>query len=171
MEEIKLYHKVWMALPPLLILLGLSIVAIVPITKGLDARFWIWDWSLLLLSGGTFLWGLSVLIRERVLHKHAIIITDEKLIVGKKEFHFADIHHFDLIYFSQTTNIRIHYMPDVEAKKKSEAKGMERIGRKINRIFTGAEDCIQVANLTMKPEQLCNLLNKRVKQRLVSQQP
>ena len=163
MEEIKLYHKVWMALPPLLILLGLSIVAIVPITKGLDARFWIWDWSLLLLSGGTFLWGLSVLIRERLLHIPPIIITEDKLIVGKKEYNFADIHHFDLIYFSQTTNIRIHYMPDVEAKKKSEAKGMERIGRKINRIIMGAEDCIQVANLTMKPEKLCNLLNKRLK--------
>ena len=163
MEEIKLYHKVWMALPPLLILLGLSIVAIVPITKGLDARFWIWDLSLLLLSGGTFLWGLSVLIRERLLHIPPIIITEDKLIVGKKEYNFADIHHFDLIYFSQTTNIRIHYMPDVEAKKKSEAKGMERIGRKINRIIMGAEDCIQVANLTMKPEKLCNLLNKRLK--------
>ena len=162
MEEIKLYHKVWMALPPLLILLGMSIVAIIPLSQGEGPLFW--NCFLLLPSGGFFLWGLSVLIRERVLHKHAII-TDDKLIVGKKEYNFADIHHFDLIYFSQTTNIRIHYKPDVEAKKKSEAKGMERIGRKINRILMGAEDCIQVANLTMEPEKLCNLLNKRLKQR------
>ena len=161
MEEIKLYHKVWMALPPLLILLGLSIVAIIPLSQGKGPLFW--NCFLLLPSGGFFLWGLSVLIRERVLHIPPIIITDDKLIVGKKEYNFADIHHFDLIYFSQTTNIRIHYMPDVEAKKKSEAKGMERIGRKINRIIMGAEDCIQVANLTMKPEKLCNLLNKRLK--------
>jgi len=161
MEEIKLYHKVWMALPPLLILLGLSIVAIVPLSQGKGPLFW--NCFLLLLSGGTFLWGLSVLIRERVLHKHAIIITDDKLIVGKKEYNFADIHHFDLIYFSKSDVIRIHYKPDVEAKKKSEAKGMDRIVRKINRILMGAEDCIQVANLTMKPEQLCNLLNKRLK--------
>lgn len=161
MEEIKLYHKVWMALPPLLILLGLSIVVIVPLSQGKGPLFW--NCSLLLLSGGTFLWLLSVLIRERVLHIPPIIITEDKLIVGKKEYHFADIHHFDLIYFSQTTDIRIHYKPDVEAKKKSEAKGMDRIGRKINRIFMGAEDCIQVTNLTMKPEQLCDLLNKRLK--------
>ena len=156
-----------MALPWLLLMLGFTIVFLIPITKGLNQRFWIWNWSLLLLSGGTFLWGLSVLIRERVLHIPPIIITEDKLIVGKKEYNFADIHHFDLIYFSQTTNIRIHYMPDVEAKKKSEAKGMERIGRKINRIIMGAEDCIQVANLTMTPEKLCNLLNKRLKQRLM----
>ncbi|MCR4837179.1 MAG: hypothetical protein K5899_12500, partial [Bacteroidaceae bacterium] len=78
-------------------------------------------------------------------------------------------HHFDLIYFSKSDVIRIHYKPDVDAKKRSEAKGIDRIGRKINRIFTGAEDCIQVANLTMKPEQLCNLLNKRLKQRLAPQ--
>lgn len=165
MEEIKLYHKVWVILPWLLLMLGFTIVFLIPITKGLNARFWIWNWSLLLLSGATFLWGLSVLIRERVLHIPPIIITDDKLIVGKKEYNFADIHHFDLIYFSKTTNIRIHYKPDVEAKKKkkSEAKGMDRIGRKINRIIMGAEDCIQVANLTMKPEKLCNLLNKRLK--------
>ena len=161
MEEIKLYHKVWMALPPLLILLGLSIVAIIPLSQGKGPLFW--NCFLLLPSGGFFLWGLSVLIRERVLHKHAIIITDDKLIVGKKEYNFADIHHFDLAYISKSDVIRIHYMPDVEAKKKSEAKGMDRIGRKINRIIMGAEDCIQVANLTVKPEKLCNLLNKRLK--------
>ena len=168
MEEIKLYHKVWMILPWLLLMLGFTIVFLIPITKGLNARFWIWNWSLLLLSGATFLWGLSVLIRERVLHIPPIIITEDKLIVGKKEYHFADIHHFDLIYFSQTTNIRIHYKPDVEAKKKSEAKGIDRISRKINRIIMGAEDCIQVTNLTMKPEKLCNLLNKRLKKSKVA---
>ena len=170
MKEIKLYHKVWVMLPVLLLLLGLTIVFLIPITKGLNQRFWIWNWGMLLFSGAVFLWGLSVIIRERVLHIPPIIITDEKLIVGKKEYHFADIHHFDLIYFSQTTDIRIHYNPDVEAKKKSEAKGIDRISRKINRIFTGAEDCIQVANLTMKPEQLCNLLNKRLKLRHMTQQ-
>ena len=108
MEEIKLYHKVWMALPPLLILLGLSIVFLIPITKGLNQRFWIWNWSLLLLSGGTFLWGLSVLIRERVLHIPPIIIKEDKVIVGKKEYNFADIHHFDLAYLSKSDVIRIH---------------------------------------------------------------
>ena len=163
MEEIKLYHKVWVILPWLLLMLGFTIVFLIPITKGLNARFWIWNWSLLLLSGATFLWGLSVLIRERVLHITPIILTDDKLIVGKKEYHFADIHHFDLIYFSKSDVIRIHYKPNVEAKKKSEAKGMDRISRKINRIIMGAEDCIQATNLTMKPEKLCNLLNKRLK--------
>ena len=55
MEEIKLYHKVWMALPPLLILLGFTIVFLISITKGLNQRFWIWDWSLLWdLSLGSF---------------------------------------------------------------------------------------------------------------------
>ena len=161
MEEIKLYHKVWMALPPLLLMLGFTIVFLIPLSQGKGPLFW--NCSLLLLSGATFLWGLSVLIRERVLHIPPIIITEDKLIVGKKEYNFADIHHFDLIYFSKSDVIRIHYKPDVEAKKKSEAKGMDRIGRKINRILMGAEDCIQVTNLTMKPEKLCHLLNKRLK--------
>ena len=121
MEEIKLYHKVWMALPPLLILLGLSIVAIIPLSQGKGPLFW--NCFLLLPSGGFFLWGLSVLIRERVLHKHAIIITDDKLIVGKKEYNFADIHHFDLAYLSKSDVIRIHYMPDVGRGSQEEERG------------------------------------------------
>ena len=150
-----------MALPPLLLMLGFTIVFLIPLSQGKGPLFW--NCSLLLLSGATFLWGLSVLIRERVLHIPPIIIKEDKVIVGKKEYNFADIHHFDLIYFSKSDVIRIHYKPDVEAKKKSEAKGMDRIGRKINRILMGAEDCIQVTNLTMKPEKLCHLLNKRLK--------
>ena len=142
-------------------MLGFTIVFLIFFSQGKGPLFW--NCSLLLLSGATFLWGLSVLIRERVLHIPPIIIKEDKVIVGKKEYNFADIHHFDLIYFSKSDVIRIHYKPDVEAKKKSEAKGMDRIGRKINRILMGAEDCIQVTNLTMKPEKLCHLLNKRLK--------
>ena len=167
MEEIKLYHKVWTFLPVLLIQLALTIVFLIPITQGKNASFWIWNWSLMLFSGLVFLWELYVVLRERVWHKPFITITEDKVIVGKKEYYFADIHHFDLIVYPglyvSTAVIRIHYMPSVETKKMSEAKGMDRISRKINRIIMGAEDCIQVTNLTMKPEKLCNLLNKRLK--------
>ena len=169
MEEIKLYHKVWAMLPVLLVLLALTIVFIIPLSQGKGSL--VWNWSLLLFSGSAFLFFLFLILRERLLHKPPLIITEDKVIdnnVGRiKEYHFTDIHHFDLIvypglYVSRAV-IRIHYMPCVETKKMSEAKGMDRIGRKINRIIMGAEDCIQVANLTMKPEKLCNLLNKRLK--------
>ena len=102
------------------------------------------------------------------MHKPALTITEDKVIVnGKKEYHFADIHHFDLIEYPglyiSTSVIRIHYMPSVETKKMSEAKGMDRIYRKMNVAMMNAQDSIQVSNLTMKPQQLCDLLNERLK--------
>lgn len=166
MEEIKLYHKVWTFLPVLLIQLALTIVFLIPITQGKNASFWIWNWSLMLFSGLVFLWELYVVLRERVWHKPFITITEDKVIVGKKEYYFADIHHFDLIVYPglyvSTAVIRIHYMSSVETKKMSEAKGMNRIYRKMNVAMMNAQDSIQATNLTMKPKQLCDLLNERL---------
>jgi hypothetical protein len=168
MEELKLYHKVWTILLVLLIMLALTIVFLVPITQGKNSSHWIWNWFLLLFSGSVFLWGLYVVLRERLFHQPALIITEDKVIVNnKKEYRFADIDHFTLIdypgLYTSTAVICIHYKRSVEIKKMSEAKGMDRIYRKMNVAMMNAQDSIQVTNLTMKPRQLCNLLNKRLK--------
>lgn len=158
-------------LPVLLVLLALTIVFIIPLSQGKGSL--VWNWSLLLFSGSAFLFFLFLILRERLLHKPPLIITEDKVIdnnVGRiKEYHFTDIHHFDLIvypglYVSRAV-IRIHYMPSVETKKMSEAKGMDRIYRKMNVAMMNAQDCIQVTNLTMKPRQLCDLLNERLKKK------
>ena len=158
-------------LPVLLVLLALTIVFIIPLSQGKGSL--VWNWSLLLFSGSAFLFFLFLILRERLLHKPPLIITEDKVIdnnVGRiKEYHFTDIHHFNLIispglYVSRAV-IRIHYMPSVETKKMSEAKGMDRIYRKMNVAMMNAQDSIQVTNLTMKPRQLCDLLNERLKKK------
>lgn len=158
-------------LPVLLVLLALTIVFIIPLSQGKGSL--VWNWSLLLFSGSAFLFFLFLILRERLLHKPPLIITGDKVIdnnVGRiKEYHFTDIHHFDLIVYSglyvSRAVIRIHYMPCVETKKMSEAKGMDRIYRKMNVAMMNAQDSIQVTNLTMKPRQLCDLLNERLKKK------
>ena len=158
-------------LPVLLVLLALTIVFIIPLSQGKGSL--VWNWSLLLFSGSAFLFFLFLILRERLLHKPPLIITEDKVIdnnVGRiKEYHFTDIHHFNLIispglYVSRAV-IRIHYMPSVDTKKMSEAKGMDRIYRKMNVAMMNAQDSIQVTNLTMKPRQLCDLLNERLKKK------
>ena len=158
-------------LPVLLVLLALTIVFIIPLSQGKGSL--VWNWSLLLFSGSAFLFFLFLILRERLLHKPPLIITEDKVIdnnVGRiKEYHFTDIHHFDLIispglYVSRAV-IRIHYMPSVKTKKMSEAKGMDRIYRKMNIAMMNAQDSIQVTNLTMKPRPLCDLLNERLKKK------
>ena len=158
-------------LPVLLVVLALTIVFIIPLSQGKGSL--VWNWSLLLFSGSAFLFFLFLILRERLLHKPPLIITEDKVIdnnVGRiKEYHFTDIHHFDLIIspglYASRAVIRIHYMPSVETKKMSEAKGMDRIYRKMNVAMMNAQDSIQVTNLTMKPKQLCDLLNERLKKK------
>ena len=169
MKEIKLYHKVWMILPVLLVLLALTIVFIIPLSQGKGSP--VWNWTLLLFSGSAFLFFLFIILRERLLNKPYITITEDRVIVDNvgriKEYRFADIHHFELLnypglYISRAV-ISIHYMRSVDAKKMSEAKGMDRICRKMNVAMMNAQDSIQVTNLTMKPKQLYDLLNKLLK--------
>lgn len=169
MDEIKLYHKVWTILLVLLLLLTLMIVPIIPLCQGKGSL--LWNCILLMIPTPVFLLGLIVLFRERVLHIPPIIITEDRIIVnsvgGIKEYHFADIDRFRLFDFGELiisrVVITIHYIRSVETKKMDESKGLDRIYRKMNLALMNAQDSIQVTNLTMKPKQLCNLLNKRLK--------
>ena len=168
MDEIKLYHKVWTILLVLLVLLALMIVPIIPLCQGKGSL--LWNCILLMIPTPVFLWGLIALFRERVLHIPPITITEDRIIVndvgGIQEYHFADIDRFQLLDFGgliiSRVVITIHYIRSVETKKMDESKGLDRIYRKMNLALMNAQESIQVTNLTMKPKQLCNLLNKRL---------
>jgi len=180
MEKIKIYHSVWKNMPTIFILLVFTIIFIYAMAQGKDTPLWVWGG--LLFFGLGFLFMLFVVLRERLLHKPYITITDDKVIVNHVgriwEYNLADINRFELheyrgwglrFYFS-TDIISVHYKRNVEAKKMGEAEGMERINRKMSVAMMNAQEGIKANQLTMKPKQLCDLLNKRLKQRRMPQQ-
>lgn len=180
MEEIKIYHSVWKYLPTILILLVFTIIFIYAVTQGEETP--LWKWGGLLFFGLGFLFMLFMVLRERLFHKPYITITDEKVVVNHVgriwEYCLADIHRFELheykgygprFFFSEAI-ISVHYKPSVETKKMSEAKGMNRINRKMNNAMINAREGIHASKLTINPKQLCDLLNERLKQRLAPKQ-
>ena len=157
-----------------------TIIFIYAVTQGKDTPLWVWGG--LLFFGLGFLFMLFMVLRERLFHKPYITITDDKVIVNHVgriwEYNLADIHHFELhkyrgwglrFYFS-TDIISVHYKHSVETKKMSEAEGMDRINRKMSVAMMNAQEGIKANQLTMNAKQLCDLLNKRLKQRLMPQQ-
>jgi hypothetical protein len=179
MEEIKIYHSIWKNLPTILISLVFTILCIYALTQGKGSPLWVWAGLLFFGLGGLFM--LFMLLRERLFHKPYITITDDKVIVNHVgriwEYNLADIHRFDLheyrgwyrFYFSIDI-ISVHYKRNVEARKMNEAKGIDRMTRKMSVTMMNAQEGIKADQLTMKPKQLCNLLNKRLKQRLMPKQ-
>ena len=119
-------------------------------------------------------------LRERLFHTPYITITDEKVVVNHVgriwEYNLADVHRFELReyrgygprFYISTAIISVHYKRNVEAKKMKEAKGMDGINRKMNVAMTNAQDGIHANNLTMKPKQLCDLLNEATSATLAS---
>lgn len=180
MEKIKIYHSPWKNLPTILILLVFTIIFFYAVTQGKDTSLWVWGG--LLFFGLGFLFMLFMVLRERLFHKPYITITEEKVVVNHVgriwKYNLVDIHRFELheykgygprFYFSEAI-ISVHYKPSVDTRKMSEAKGMNRINRKMNVAMINAQEGIHASKLTIKPKQLCDLLNERLKQRLAPQQ-
>ena len=59
--------------------------------------------------------------------------------------------------------IGIRYYKDKEIQKMEDARGLGRIIRHFNQRIGGSQEHLYVSNITMKPKELCDLLNKRVK--------
>ena len=180
MEKIKIYHSVWKNLPTIFILLVFTIIFIYAMAQGKDTPLWVWGG--MIFFGLGFLFMLFLVLRERLFHKPYITITDEKIVVNHVgriwEYNLADINRFELheykgygprFFFSEAI-ISVHYKSSVETQKMNEAKGMDRINRKMNNAMINAQEGIHASKLTIKPKQLCDLLNERLKQRLAPQQ-
>ena len=61
--------------------------------------------------------------------------------------------------------VTIHYKPDVEQQKMNEASTIGRSIRSLNRRLVNAQENISTNGTGMKAEELCDLLNERLKRK------
>lgn len=164
MNEIKIYHSVWkMAI----YIIGCFLFAeggwymIGNPRNNLDI-FIGWLGVLFFGLGGLML--LCLAINEFLLRKPYLTITDKSVIarsITTKEYLLEDVERFQ--YLKNWKLIGIHYKNDVGRKKMKEAGGIGRFVRKLNIKLTNTQEAISAYVLPMKPEELCKLLNSRLK--------
>lgn len=162
MEEIRIYHSLWKNAPVILICfvfaaLGIRTLAVHPEKMGLG----LWLSLLLFALGGLFM--LWLILKERITGKPYYLVTDESVIMnsGLKawEVRFADVERF----FLAGKMIGIVYKKDREIQKMEDANWLGRIVRRFNQRIGGSQEHLYASDMTMKPQELCDLLNKRVK--------
>ena len=123
--------------------------------------FVLWLGLLFFGLGGIFM--LWLILRERITGKPYYLVTDESVIMnsGLKawEVRFDDVESFFLV----GKMIGIRYKKDREIQKMEDANGLGRLVRRFNQCIGGSQEHLNVSNMTMKPKELCDLLNERVK--------
>lgn len=162
MEEIRVYLSLWKTGILILVCfafaaLGLHTLIVHPEKSG----FVFWLGLLFFGFGGIFM--LWLILRERITGKPYYLVTDESVIMnsGLKawEIRFADVESFFLV----GKMIGIRYNKDKEIQKMEDASGLGRLVRRFNQRIGNAQEHLYVSGMTMKPKELCDLLNERVK--------
>ena len=162
MEEIRIYHSLWKTGLVILVCFAFAALGIHSIVAHPEkSGFVIWLGSLFFGLGGIFM--LWLILKERITDKPYYLVTGESVIMngGLKawEVRFDDVESF----FLTGKMIGIRYKKGKEIQKMEDASRIGRIVRQFNQRIGGSQEHLYVSDMTMKPKELCDLLNERVK--------
>ena len=119
--------------------------------------------------GGLYM--LYTILKERLTGKPYLTITDEGIIsegVKQSVIHFADVQSFEVVKMGRQQFVAVHYKPGVEQQKLDEADMLGRSVRKLNQKLVNAQENISTVGISMKVEELCDLLNERLRFRALN---
>ncbi|MBO7378175.1 MAG: hypothetical protein J6U31_00265 [Bacteroidales bacterium] len=164
MEEIKIYHSVWRMLLMSIGCLAFAVNGCMLLQSPRTNHVIVWIGIIFFGLGGIVL--LYWLIKERLTGQPFLTITDDCIICngGWKKYviRFADVESFVLLSGRQNNIIGIHYKKGVERQKMEEASFIGRLARKFNLEVSGTQESISVSGVSIKAQDLCNILNKRL---------
>lgn len=168
METIRIYHSVWRML--LLILTSFAFVAasfLMLYDPKIEGGFYVViGWLGIVFFGLGGLLMLYAILKERLTDRPFMTITDEAIIMENMKqviINLADVESFEVLKGRQQKFIAIHYKPDVELQKMDEAGTFGRSIRSLNRRLVNAQETITTTGTGMKAEELCDLLNERLR--------
>ena len=114
--------------------------------------------------------GLALIywaLKERLTGRPFLTITDEGIIYSggwkQYEIHFADVNSFVLQGGRQKKFIGIRFKEGVERQKMEDASLVGRLARKFNMAVSGTQESISLSGVPMKAQELCDILNERLK--------
>ena len=143
MEEIKIYHSLWRMLLLILgsILFVLGGIYVLHMHKNVFHLVVGWSSIVFFGCGGiVLLWSF---LKERLFDQPHLTINDEGISYrGMKTW---------------------HYKPVVELQKMENASILGRLFRSMNICLINAQESISVVDISMKADELCHLLNQRLK--------
>lgn len=167
METIRIYHSTWRMLLLAIVSLAMAVGGYLMAIHSPKGFHIVVGWIGVVFFGLGCLYMLYGMLKERLTGKPFLTITDETVIMeGMKQavIRFADVESFNVVKMGKQEFVAVHYKPGVELKKMDEANGLDRSIRKLNRQLVNAQENISTTGTDMKAQELCDLLNERMKQ-------
>ena len=168
MDEVRIYHtpwggKAWWAILMSLVFMGLFAWLIIddPAMRE-DWRFWF----SMIFFGILGLFFPLLALWERLSGRPAIVVRADGVVCTalwrRSEYRFNEVKRFKLTRMSGQVFIAVHFDRQEEQRRLEDASKAGRIVRRLNIGMTGAQENIAASGLTMKPQELCDLLNQRL---------
>lgn len=167
METVRIYHSMWRMLLLAIVSLAMAVGGYLMAIHSPKGFHIVVGWIGVVFFGLGGLYMLYGMLKERLTGKPFLTITDEAVIMeGMKQavIRFADVESFNVVKMGKQEFVAVHYKPGVELKKMDEANGLDRSIRKLNRQLVNAQENISTTGTGMKAQELCDLLNERMKQ-------
>ena len=167
METVRIYHSTWRMLLLAIVSLAMAVGGYLMAIHSPKGFHIVVGWIGVVFFGWGGLYMLYGMLKERLTGKPFLTITDEAVIMeGMKQavIHFADVESFNVVKMGKQEFVAVHYKPGVELKKMDEANGLDRSIRKMNLQLVNAQENISTTGTDMKAQELCDLLNERMKQ-------
>lgn len=166
METVRIYHSMWRMLLLALASLTFAVAGFLMAIHSPKGFHIVVGWIGVVFFGLGGLYMLYGTLKERLTGKPFLTITDEAVIMdGMKHavIRFADVKSFKVVKMGKQEFVAVHYKPGVELKKMDEANGLDRSIRKLNLQLVNAQENISTTGTDMKAQELCDLLNERMK--------
>ena len=168
MEEIRIYHSLWRMLLLVLVSLAIAVAGFFIAIHSPKGFHIVVGWISVVFFGLGGLYMLYGMLKERLTGKPFLTITDKCIIIETMKqtiVNFADVKSFQVVKMRNQKFIAIHYKPDVEQQKMGEAGTIGRSIRSLNRRLVNAQETISTTGTGMKSDELCDLLNERLKRK------
>ena len=166
MEEIKIYHSIWRMMLLILACILFVLGGIFILHMHRNVFELVVGWVGILFFGCCSILYLYSLLKERLFDQPHLTISDESLTYRRyKTIHvrFADVESFEVRKLGDNEFIAINYRPDVERQKMQDASIIELGMRSLNKRLIDAQESISVVGISIKADELCRLLNERLK--------
>ena len=166
MEDIKIYSSLWRMMLLILACLLFVFAGIFILHMHRNVFHLVVGWGSILVFGCFGIIFIFSFLKERLFGQAHLTINDEELTYRRfRTIHvcFADIASFEVREIGDNEFIAINYKPDVERQMMQNASIFDYLLRSMNKRLINALDSISVTDISMKADELCNILSKRIK--------
>ena len=166
MKEIKIYSSLWRMMLLILACILFVLAGIFILHMHRNVFHLVVGWLTILFFGCCGIMLLFSFLKERLFGQAHLTIDDEELTYRRfRTIHvrFTDVASFEVRKLGDNEFVAINYKPDVERQMMQNASIFGYLYRSMNKRLINALDSISVTDISITADELCHLLNQRLK--------